>query len=139
MRHFNRDSRDYHFTDKVEAGLVLTGSDVKSLRTQGVQFQNAHVVIENGLPQLINLNIPLYKFSQNQTIDTTRSRALLLSVSQIKKLQSYKKQKYMFIPISIYLSGKWFKVEIGIGKKIKKYEKRQKIRDKEFKNSSKIS
>lgn len=133
MRHFNRDSRDFHFIDKIEAGLALTGADVKSLRTQGVQFQNAHVTVDNGLPQLVNLNIPLYKFSQNQIIDTTRSRSLLLSASQIKKLQSYKKQKYMFVPISIYLSGKWFKVEIGIGKKIKKYEKRSELKKQELK------
>ena len=138
MRHFNRDSRDYHFIDKIEAGLSLTGADVKSLRTQGVQFQNAQIIIKNGLAQLVNLNIPLYKFSQKQTIDTTRSRSLLLKPAQIKKLQSYKKQKYMLIPISIYLSGKWFKVKIGVGKKTKKYEKRQKIRKKEFKKSSKF-
>ena len=133
MRHFNRDSRDYHFIDKVEAGLVLTGADVKSLRTQTVQFQNAHVTVDDGRAELINLKIPLYKFSQNQTIDTTRSRSLLLKPTQIKKLQSYKKQKYMFIPIAIYLSGHWFKVEIGIGKKVKKYEKRNQLKKQEFK------
>jgi len=132
MKHFNRSSRDYRFIDKIEAGLVLTGSDAKSLRTQGVQFQNAHIDIQNGSPILVNLNIPLYKYSQNQTIDTTRVRSLLLSPSQIKKLQSYRKQKYMLIPVSIYLSGKWFKLEIGIGRKMRQYEKRQKLRKKEF-------
>ena len=138
MRHFNRQSRDYRFTDKIEAGLVLTGSDVKSLRTQGVQFQNARIEIQNGQPVLVNLNIPVYKYSQKQTIDTTRERHLLLTSSQIKKLQSYRKQKYMLIPISIFLSGKWFKVEIGIGRKMRQYEKRQKIKQKEFDRNKKI-
>ena len=136
MRHFNRQSRDYNFVHKIEAGLVLTGSDVKSLRTQGVQFQNARVDIQNGQPAIVNLNIPLYKYSQGQTIDTTRERQLLLSSSQIKKLQSYRKQKYMLIPISIFLSGKWFKVEIGIGRKMRRYEKRAKIKKKEFDQSN---
>ena len=136
MRHFNRQSRDYSFVDKIEAGLVLTGSDVKSLRTQGVQFQNARIDIQDGQPVLVNLNIPLYKYSQGQTIDTTVERLLLLTSSQIKKLQSYRKQKYMLIPVSIFLSGKWFKVEIGIGRKMRRYEKRAKIKAKEFKKSN---
>ena len=139
MRHFNRSSRDYHFIAKIEAGLVLTGSDAKSLRTQGAQFQNAHIDIQDGQPALVNLNIPLYKYSQKQTIDTTRERHLLLSPAQIKKLQSYRKQKYMLIPISIYLQGKWFKVEIGIGRKMRQYEKQQKEKEKEFKKNANIS
>lgn len=133
MRHFNRDSLDYKFTDKLEAGLVLTGSDAKSLRTQTVQFANSKVEIQNGIPILFNLNIPLYKYSQGQVVDTTRNRNLLLSQKQIAKLISYRNQKYMLIPIAIYHKGPWFKVEIGIGRKIKKYEKRQQIKAKEYK------
>ncbi len=135
MRHFNRDSRDYNFVDKLEAGLVLTGSDAKSLRTQPAQFQNSSVTVQNGIPSLINLQIPLYKYSQGQTIDTTRTRSILLSQKQIAKLISYRNQKYMLIPISIYPKGKWFKVEIGIGRKLRKYDKRQKIRQRELKRS----
>lgn len=133
MRHFNRDSLDYNFVDKLEAGLRLTGADAKSLRTQPAQFRNSHVVIQNGIPSLINLQIPLYKYSQGQTIDTTRTRELLLTQKQIAKLISYRNQKYMLIPIAIYLKGHWFKVEIGIGRKMKKYDKRQKIREKDVK------
>jgi len=135
MRHFNRQSRDYKFIEKVEAGLVLTGSDAKSLRVQPVQFQSSQVEIQNGQPLVIGLNIPLYKYSQGQIVDTTRSRQLLLSSSQIKKLQSFRKQKYMLIPIAIYSHGPWFKLEIGIGRKLKKYEKREILKKKEFKKS----
>jgi SsrA-binding protein len=132
MRHFNKDSRDYAFIDKLEAGLSLSGSDVKSLRTQTVQFANSKIDIIDGVPRIENLHIPVYKYSQGQIIDVSRSRPLLLKAKEIAKLQSYRHQKYALIPIAIFLSGKWFKVEIGIGKKIKKYEKREKIKAREF-------
>lgn len=135
MKHFNKDSRDYEFVDKIEAGLVLTGSDAKSLRTQTAQFANSRVEIANGIPILYNLHIPVYKYSQNQEVDITRERNLLLSQKQIAKLQSYRHQKYMLIPIAIYTKGKWFKVEIGIGRKMRKYEKREKIKAKELKRN----
>lgn len=128
MRYSNKDSRDYEFVEKYEAGLVLTGSDAKSLRTQGVQFANSKVEIIDGQAYLLDLKIPLYKYSQNQEIDTTAQRKLLLSAKQIAKIQSYRHQKYMIIPVAIFLQGKWFKVEIGIGRKLRKYEKREKIK-----------
>ncbi|HPT66390.1 MAG TPA: SsrA-binding protein [Candidatus Woesebacteria bacterium] len=134
MKHFNKESRDYEFIAKFEAGIALTGSDAKSLRTQVPQFANSKVEIENGLPVLFNLQIPLYKYSQGQTIDTTHNRNLLLSQKEIAKLISFRNQKYMLIPISIYLKGKWFKVEIGVGRKMRKYEKREKLKAKELQN-----
>ncbi|MBU4396842.1 SsrA-binding protein, partial [Patescibacteria group bacterium] len=92
------------------------------------------VEIINNRPFLINLDIPLYKFTSKNTLyDTTRNRALLLNYKQIAKLISYRKQKYMIIPISIYIKNNFFKAEIGIGRKMRKYEKRQKIKDKEMK------
>lgn len=135
MRYFNRDSLDYKFDHKFEAGLVLTGSDAKSLRTQGAQFNGAKIEIVNGIPALFNLTIEPYKFSQNQEIDKTTERKLLLSSKEIAKLQSLRHQKYMIIPISIFLKGKWFKVEIGVGRKMRKYEKREKIKEREIKSS----
>lgn len=133
MRHFNRDSLDYHFIEKFIAGLVLTGSDAKSLRTQGVQFNGAKIEIVDGIPTVFNLTIIPYKYSQSQTTDKTEERRLLLSSKQIAKLQSYRHQKYMLIPINIFLQGKWFKMEIGVGRKMKKYEKREKIKNEEIK------
>jgi len=136
MKHFNKDSRDYSFIDTLEAGIALTGSDVKSLRTQVPQYKNSKVEIVNGIPYLQNLYIPPYKYSQSQLQDTTRDRQLLLSKKQISKLLSLRNQKYMLIPISIYLNGHFFKVEIGVGRKMRKYEKREKIKAKE--NAKKI-
>ena len=66
-------------------------------------------------------------------IDTTAERKLLLSQKEIAKLTSFRNQKYMLIPIAIFTKGKWFKVEIGVGRKMRKYEKREKIKNKEIK------
>ncbi len=135
MKHFNKESLDYQFIDKFEAGIALTGSDVKSLRTQTPQFANSKIEIKNGQPILFNLNIPLYKYSQGQITDTTHERNLLLSEKEIAKLLSFRNQKYMIIPISIFTKGHWFKVELGVGRKMRKYEKREKIKDRELKRN----
>jgi SsrA-binding protein len=132
VKHFNKESRDYEFIAKFEAGIALTGSDAKSLRVQIPQFANSKVEIQNGKPILSNLKIPLYKYSQGQPIDITQERALLLSEKEIAKLISFRNQKYMIIPISIFIKGRWFKVEIGVGRKMRKYEKREKIKAKEI-------
>ena len=133
MRYFNKDSLDYQFTEKFEAGIALTGADAKSLRVQTPQFIGSKVEVINGQPILFNLKIPVYKYSQNVETDKTTERNLLLSEKEIAKLISFRHQKYMMIPIAIYLKGKWFKVEIGVGRKMRKYEKRQKIKDREMK------
>lgn len=132
MKYFNRDSLDYEFSDKMVAGLVLNGADAKALRVNGVQFKGAKVEVINGIPMVFNLEITPYKYSQNLEKDKSGERKLLLNSKEIAKLQSYRNQKYMMIPISIFLQGIWFKMEIGIGRKMRKFEKREKIKKKEF-------
>mgnify|MGYP000867184181 CR=1 FL=1 len=133
MKYFNKDSLDYNFIDKMLAGLVLSGADAKALRVNGVHFKGAKVEVSNGIPTVMNLEITPYKYSQNQEIDKSGERKLLLNSKEIAKLQSYRNQKYMMIPISIFLQGIWFKMEIGIGRKMRKFEKREKIRKEEIK------
>lgn len=135
MRYFNKDSRDYQFIEKFDAGIALTGADAKSLRVQTPQFANSKVEVINGQPTIFNLKIPKYKYSQNDAVDTTAERKLLLSEKEIAKIQSLRHQKYMIIPIALHLKGKWFKVEIGVGRKMRKYEKRQQIKDREMKQN----
>lgn len=106
MKYFNRDSLDYSFNDKMVAGLVLNGSDAKALRVNGVQFKGAKVEIMNGIPTVFNLEISPYKYSQNQEVDKSGERKLLLSAKEIAKLQSLRKQKYMLIPVSIFFTRK---------------------------------
>jgi SsrA-binding protein len=132
MRYFNKDSLDYQFIDKFVAGIALLGADAKSLRVQTPQFIGSRVEIINGQPILFNLKIPVYKYSRNIDTDTTQERNLLLSEKEIAKLQSLRHQKYMMIPIAIFLKGKWFKVEIGVGRKMRKFEKREKIKNREI-------
>lgn len=136
MKYFNRDSNDYSFSDKIVAGLVLNGSDAKALRVNGVQFKGAKVEVIDGIPRVLNLEIVPYKYSQNQEKDKSGERKLLLNSKEIAKLQSYRNQKYMMIPISIFLQGIWFKMEIGIGRKMRKFEKREKIRKEEMKRDT---
>ncbi|MFA5749974.1 MAG: SsrA-binding protein [Candidatus Shapirobacteria bacterium] len=139
MRYFNKDSRDYEFTEKFDAGIALTGADAKSLRVQTPQFTNARIEVINGQPILFNLKISKYKYSSQEIInpDIFIERKLLLSEKEIAKLISFRHQKYMIIPIAIHLKGKWFKVEIGIGRKMRKYEKREKIKAREIQKSLK--
>jgi SsrA-binding protein len=135
VRYFNKDSLDYEFSDKFETGLVLSGADAKALRVNGVQFKGAKVEVINGVPSVFNLTITPYKYAQNIEVDKSNERKLLLSVKEIAKLQSLRHQKYMLIPMAIYLKGRWFKMEVGVGRKMRKFEKREKIKKKEMKKS----
>jgi SsrA-binding protein len=110
---------DFNFSEKFEAGLVLSGSDAKALRVNGVQFNGSKVEVINGIPTVFNLTITPYKYSQNKEMDKTGERKLLLSQKEIAKMQSLRNQKYMLIPIAIFLKGKWFKMEIGAGRKMR--------------------
>jgi len=133
MRYFNKDSRDFQFIEKFEAGISLNGADAKSLRINQPQFNGSKIEVIDGIPTLFNLKISKYKYAQDSVTDTTSERSLLLSQKEIAKLISLRHQKYMIIPIAIFLKGKWFKVEIGVGRKLRKYEKRQQIKDREMK------
>jgi SsrA-binding protein len=139
MRYFNKDSLDYQFKEKFDAGIALTGADAKSLRVQTPQFTNASIEVVNGLPILFNLKIPKYQYSSQEILNPNlpSERKLLLSEKEIAKLISLRHQKYMIIPIAIHLKGKWFKVEIGVGRKMRKYEKREKIKAREIKKTLK--
>lgn len=138
MRYSNKDCRDYNFLEKFEAGMVLSGADAKALRVSGVQFNGAKVEIINGVPTVFNLTISPYKFAQNKVTDKTTERKLLLSKKEIAKLQSLRHQKYMLIPTTIFTQGRWFKMEVGVGRKMKKYEKREKIKARDARSQSDI-
>jgi len=137
MRYFNKDSRDFQFIEKFEAGISLNGADAKSLRINQPQFNGSKIEVIDGIPTLFNLKISKYKYAQDSVTDTTSERSLLLSQKEIAKLISLRHQKYMIIPIAIFLKGKWFKLEIGVGRKMRKYEKRQQIKDREMKQITK--
>jgi len=125
----NRKARhDYEITDTLEVGISLLGSEVKSLRDGKVNISDAYAEISNGEVLLKNLHISPYKMSSDNNHDPLRIRRLLLHKREIRKLKAKTEQKGMtLIPLSIYLKGKIFKIELSLAIGRKKYDKREAI------------
>ena len=124
---------DYHITIEFDAGLILTGSEVKSLRINGSSVKEAYVEnIDNEL-WLCNCHIKKYESSSEKVTNTNRKRKLLLTKKELNKvLGSVKKEGFAIVPIIIYFNQKGLvKLNIGLGKGKKKFDKResQKLKD----------
>ena len=130
-----RASYDYKIGDKFEAGIVLKGSEVKSLRNSRIDISHAFISQENGEIFLKNSNIPQYLSSGILNHEVTRSRKLLLKKIEIKRiLGSLNKKGASLVPLKIYFSSKGFaKLLIAVGEGKKKYDKRQVKKEKEWK------
>ncbi|MBU0660939.1 SsrA-binding protein SmpB [Patescibacteria group bacterium] len=120
---------DYTILEKFEAGLVLTGQEVKSLRTGNIRLTGAYVTFHKDSPQLTNVHIPLYKYaSPKEEYDPERSRALLLKKKEIAYLRGKTQEKGLtIVPLSVYTKGRKIKIEIGIAQGKKQYDKRRAI------------
>ncbi len=126
IRYSNRRARrDYFIAEKIEAGVVLSGAEVKSVKTKSINLDLSLVQIKKGEVFIVNAHIPPYQFSTDQPYDPRQSRKLLLKKNQIKKLIEAKHNKLAIVPLSCYNKGGWIKVLLGIGKRKKKYEKKQ--------------
>jgi SsrA-binding protein len=125
----NRKARhEYHFDDTYEAGLVLMGSEIKSIRAGRVSLQEGYVLFEDGEAWLVNVHIAQYDPASQQNHDPRRRRKLLLHRRQIDRLQSQSREKgYTVIPTRLYLKDGRAKVEIGLARGKKLYDKRQAI------------
>ncbi len=125
----NRKARhDYEITATLEAGISLLGSEVKSMREGKANISDAYAEISNGEVLLKNLHISPYKMSSENNHDPLRIRRLLLHKREIRKLKAKTEQKGMtLIPLSIYLKGKVFKIELSLAVGRKKYDKREVI------------
>ena len=124
---------DYHITIEFDAGLILTGSEVKSLRINSSSVKEAYVEnIDNEL-WLCNCHIKKYESSSEKVTNTTRKRKLLLTKKELNKvLGAVKKEGFAIVPIIIYFNQKGLvKLNIGLGKGKKKFDKResQKLKD----------
>lgn len=126
---------DYEILEKLEAGLVLKGYEVKSIKTGHISLKGAYVAITGGEAFLINANIPAYQpLNMPKDYEPTRSRKILLRRSQIKSLIGRISQKGLTLtPIKVYSKGKLIKIEIGLGKGKRKIDKREAIKKKEAK------
>ncbi len=124
----------YVLLQRFEAGIVLTGSEVKSLRQGNVGFEDAHAVVRNGEVFLRSLHIPPYANSRNIGYNPVVERKLLLKRSEIRKIQLRVETKGMtIIPVSVYFKDGWAKVEIALALGKRKYDKRQAIKEREQK------
>ena len=130
---------DYEISGKYEAGLVLSGTEIKSLRLLKGNIRDSYArITKTGEVWLINSNIPEYKYGTYNNHSALRDRKLLLHRNEIKKLKTKLQDKgYTLIPLKLYFSGPFVKVELGLAKGKRQYDKRQAIKKEESKRQLK--
>ncbi|MHA6259965.1 SsrA-binding protein SmpB [Sporosarcina sp. CAU 1771] len=125
---------DFAIEEKIEAGIVLQGTEIKSIRSGKVQLRESFIQIRNDEAWIINMHISPYEQGNRFNHDPTRTRKLLLHKRQIRQLIGKTKQQgYSIVPIMMYLKDGFAKVLIGIGKGKKDYDKREDLKRKEAK------
>lgn len=136
----NRRARhDYEITETMEAGMVLTGTEVKSIRQGGAQIAEAYAIVDHGgrkSPEvwIQGMFVPPYLSGNYNNVDPRRKRKLLLHRNQINKLIGSNAQKgYTLIPLKLHLKNGKIKMNIGVGKGRKSHDKRRAIADRETK------
>lgn len=123
---------NYNIEDKIEAGIVLSGTEIKSIRAGKVNLKDCYAGFNNGECFIYSMHISSYEHGNIFNKDPLRNRKLLLNKREINKLYGKIKQDgYSLIPISLYFKGSIVKVELGIGKGKKLYDKRQDIAKKD--------
>lgn len=123
---------DYHLSDEVEAGIVLTGTEVKSIREGRVTIKDAYAEIKNGEVFLRHLHINPYTFAYYDNHDPLRTRKLLLHSYEIKRLTIKTKERgYTIIPLKLYFKNGKVKVQIALAKGKKLYDKRESIKERD--------
>ena len=123
---------DYFIEEKYEAGISLAGTEVKSLRMGRCSIKEAFIRIEHVEVFVYNMHISPYEKGNIFNKDPLRVRKLLLHRQEIRKIQGHITQKgYTIVPLSVYFSGSLVKVEIGLAKGKKLYDKRQDIAKKD--------
>ncbi|MDY0395968.1 SsrA-binding protein SmpB [Virgibacillus halophilus] len=130
-----RASHDYFIEETYEAGIVLQGTEIKSIRNGRVNLKDAHARIDRrGEVYLINMHISPYEQGNRFNHDPTRSRKLLLHRKQIDKLIGMTQQQgYALVPLKLYIKDGYAKILLGLGKGKKKYDKREDLKQKQMK------
>lgn len=122
-------TKSYEIEEKVEAGMVLMGSEVKSLRNKGADLEGAYAAIERGEVFLHKMHVAPYEHAGPFGHEPKRTRKLLLSRQQIERLEGRLTTKgYSLIPLAVYFKGGYAKVELGLGKGRKHHDKREELR-----------
>lgn len=130
----NRKARFNYFIDKeIEAGIVLTGTEIKSIRKGSANFNDAYVTIKNGEAYLINMYIAKYDEGNRFNHEERRSRKLLLHKSELKKLGTeLQNVGYTLVPLKLYFKGNYAKILIGLARGKKLYDKRETIKKRDL-------
>ena len=123
---------NYDIEETIETGIVLTGTEIKSIRQGKVNLKESYAGIKNGEVFIYSMHISPYEHGNIFNKNPLRDRKLLLNKREINKLIGLTKQKgYSLVPISLYFKGNLVKVELGIGKGKKLYDKREDIAKKD--------
>lgn len=123
----NRKARfNYEILESFEAGLALVGTEVKSIRANRLNLNESYALIRHNELFLLNAHIPLYTFGNINNHEPFRTRKLLVHAHEIRRLIGYTQQKGLsLIPLKAYWSGSRVKIEVGIGRGKKLYDKRE--------------
>ena len=125
-------NHNYTINDKIEAGIVLTGTEIKSIRKGRVNLKESYINIKNGEVFVYGMHISPYEQGNIYNKDPLRDKKLLLNKREIFRLLGLiKQQGCSLVPLSLYLKNNIVKLEVGIGKGKKLYDKRQDIAKKE--------
>ncbi|MEJ2685537.1 MAG: SsrA-binding protein SmpB [Candidatus Sulfobium sp.] len=123
---------DYSIEETLEAGILLQGTEVKSLREGKANLKDSYVIVKDGEVFLLNCHISPYSHGNIMNHDPLRTRKILLHKKEITKLQGKAAQKgYSLIPLKLYFKDSHVKVEIGLARGKKQYEKRETIKKRE--------
>ncbi len=129
----NRKARyDYHILESFEAGMVLLGTEVKSLRQGKVSLKDAYGSLEDGELWLYDLHISAYEMGTHANHEPERPRKLLVSKKELRRLIGKVREKGLtLVPLAIYFLGGWAKVEMALARGKRKYDKRQAIAERD--------
>ena len=130
----NRATYNFTISNKIEAGIVLTGSEVKSLRINTGSIRGSYIIEQNGELWLSNSFIKKYQNSNDNNYDPSRNRKLLVTKREFDKISgSIKQGGFTIVPLSLYFSNKGFaKLSCGIAKGKKKIDKRESIKQRDW-------
>jgi SsrA-binding protein len=124
---------DYFIEDKYDAGIVLAGTEVKSIREGKVSFADSFCIFQKGELWVKNMHIAEYRFGTTNNHLAVHDRKLLLNKKELRKLENKMKEKgYTIVPLKIFFNDKGYvKLEIGLGKGKKLYDKRDTIKNRD--------
>lgn len=123
---------NYDIKNTIETGIELTGTEIKSIRNGKINLKDSYAVIKNGEVFVYGIHISPYEFGNIYNKDPLRTRKLLLHRTEINKLVGLvTRQDYSLVPVSAYFKGSRVKIELGIGKGKKLYDKREDLKKKD--------